>query len=125
MRLSPFGIMFQTNNPALGLKQAQTCGSKTLYRRVHDPVCDAAAAGEPGPTYQSALELLSIGAIDSALLSLSFYSCLFLSAGHPGAGLCSRANILAKVPVPKARVGCKFVYIRCMPIILSWTLLRV
>ena len=44
---------------------------------------------------------------------------------HPGAGLCSRANILAKVPVPKARVGCKLIYIRCMPIILSWTLLRV
>ena len=30
---------------------------------------------------------------------------------HPGAGFCSKANILAKVPVPKARVGCKLIYI--------------
>ena len=44
---------------------------------------------------------------------------------HPGAGLCSRSNILAKVPVPKARVGYKRIYTRCMPIILSWTLLWV
>ena len=48
-----------------------------------------------------------------------------VTSKHPGAGLCSRANILVKVPVPKARVGCKLTYIRCMPIILSWTLLRV
>ena len=48
MRLSPFCIMFHTNNPVLGLKQAQTFGSRILCRRVHDPVCDAAAAGEPG-----------------------------------------------------------------------------
>ena len=50
-----------------------------------------------------------------------------VTSKHPGTGLCSRANILAKVPVPKARVGCKLIYwyIRCMPIILRWTLLRV
>ena len=48
-----------------------------------------------------------------------------VTSKHPGTGLCSRANILAKVPVPKARIGCKLIYIRCMPIILRWTLLRV
>ena len=56
-------------------------GSRTLCRGIYDPVCNAATAGDPGPTYQSVLkELLSIGAIDSALLSQSFYSCLFLVA---------------------------------------------
>ena len=59
---------------------AQTIGSKPLCRGVHDPVCDAATAGDPGPTYQSAYELLSIGAIDSALISISFYSWMFLVA---------------------------------------------
>ena len=44
-----------------------------------------------------------------------------VTSKHPGTGLCSRANILAKVPVPKARIGCKLIYIRCMPIILRWT----
>ena len=34
-----------------------------------------------------------------------------VTSKHPGAGLCSRANILAKVPVPKARVGCNFIHI--------------
>ena len=48
-----------------------------------------------------------------------------VTSKHPGAGLCSRANIPANVPLQKARVGCKLIYIRCMPIILSWTLLRV
>ena len=49
---------------------------------VQDPVCDAATAGDPGPTYQSVYELLIIGAIDSALLSLSFYIWLFLVADN-------------------------------------------
>ena len=50
-----------------------------------------------------------------------------VTSKHPGTGICSRANILAKVPVSKARVGCKliYIYIRRMPIILSWTLVRV
>ena len=34
-----------------------------------------------------------------------------VTSKHPGAGLCSRANILANVPLQKARVGCKLIYI--------------
>ena len=30
-----------------------------------------------------------------------------VTSKHPGTGLCSKANMLVKVPVPKARVGCK------------------
>ena len=33
-----------------------------------------------------------------------------VTSKHSDAGLGSRANILAKVPVPKARVGCKLIY---------------
>ena len=34
-----------------------------------------------------------------------------VTSKHPGAGLCSRTNILANVPVPNARICCKLIYI--------------
>ena len=75
--------MFQTNNPGAWLEiGAYPYWVKNTVQGVHDPICDAATAGDPGPKYQSVYEWLSIGAIDSALLSLNFYSWLFLVADN-------------------------------------------
>ena len=51
--VAPFCIMFQTNNPGAWSEIGADPWVKNIVQGVHDPVCDAATAGDPGPTYQN------------------------------------------------------------------------
>ena len=91
--------MFQTNNPGAWSVIGKDTWVKNIMQGVQDPVCAAATAGDPGPTYQSVYELLIIGA---NYLKLDTFASLARSSDKMVTNLLSLAEGFTVQQLPPA-----------------------